>query len=99
MKIKVQSINFDADTSLVEYVQDKANKLSKLYDKIIDGDVFLVFDKAALTENKVSEVKIRIPGKELFAKKQSKTFEEATDNAIEAIQKQLIKVKEKQRDK
>jgi putative sigma-54 modulation protein len=36
-----------------------------------------------------------IPGKELFAKKQCSSFEEAADLACEALRKQVKKEKEK----
>ena len=45
--------------------------------------------------NKVAEIRLEIPGNELFAKKQSKSFEESTDTAIDALIKQIAKVKKK----
>jgi putative sigma-54 modulation protein len=38
---------------------------------------------------------MNVPGIELFAKKQSKSFEESTDEAIEALRRQLLKRKGK----
>ena len=94
MDIKVQSIHFDADKKLVEFVEDKVGKLSQFYDKIIGGEVFLKLESAD-RDNKVAEIKIKIPGKDLFAKKQSKSFEEATDEAVEALRRQINKHKSK----
>ncbi|NND77114.1 MAG: ribosome-associated translation inhibitor RaiA [Flavobacteriales bacterium] len=99
MQIKVHSIHFDADTSLLEFVQEKVNKLDNFYDNIISGEVFLRLDKSDNRENKISEVKISIPGKELFAKKHGKSFEEATDETVEAIRRQILKFKGKQMDR
>lgn len=99
MKVKIQSIHFDADQKLIDFIQDKTNKLSQVYDKIIDGEVILKLDKANETANKVCELKVNVPGKELFAKKQNKTFEEATDLAIEALRGQLVKHKDKTQKK
>ncbi len=59
------------------------------------GEVFLRLDKSEDKANKIAEVKILIPGKELFAKKQCKSFEEATDTAVEALRRQIKKVKGK----
>lgn len=95
MQIKVHSIHFDADISLVNFVEERINKLDHFYDNIIGGEVFLRLDKSDSRENKISEVKISVPGKELFAKKHGKSFEEATDGAIEAIKRQIQKVKGK----
>ena len=56
--------------------------------------------KPEAANNKVSELKVSIPSTEnLFAKKQADTFEEATDLAIDAIKKQLVKFKEKLKSK
>lgn len=97
MKTKVQSIHFDADRKLLQFIEEKVDKLTLFYDHIIDTEVFLRLDKSVTSDNKISEVKINIPGKSLFAKEQCNTFEEATDLAVEAIRRQIIKHKEKQR--
>lgn len=95
MKVRVQSIHFDADQKLLQFVSDKVDKLTQFFDDIIDSEVFLRIDKAHSTENKIAEIRINTPGKTMFAKEQCKTFEEATDNAVEAVRKQMTKHKEK----
>ena len=61
----------------------------------MSGEVFLRVDKANDDSNKVAEIKIKIPGSELFAKKQCASFEEATDLAVDALRKQIQKTKKK----
>jgi putative sigma-54 modulation protein len=95
MSTIVQSIHFDADRDLVNFIESKVGKLSQFYDRIIDSEVYLKVDKNATNENKIAEIKVAIPGKELFAKKQCKTFEEATDLAVEALRRQIRKHKGK----
>jgi putative sigma-54 modulation protein len=95
MKITVHSVHFDADKKLIEFIENKINKVGTKYDDLISGEVFLRIDNSSNNENKVAEVRLTAPGKEMFAKKQCKTFEEATDNAVEAIRKQIAKHKEK----
>jgi putative sigma-54 modulation protein len=97
MRIKVQSIHFDADRKLLGFIQEKVDKLIHFYEDIIDGEVFLRLDKSSSTENKITEIKLNTPGKILFAKEQCKTFEEATDTAVDALRKQITKHKEKLR--
>lgn len=97
MKIQVHSIHFDADVKLVDFIQQKVNKLDQYYDGFIGGEVFLRLDKSDVNENKIAEIKLKVPGKELFAKKQCKSFEEATDLAVEALRRQVKKTKEKQK--
>lgn len=95
MKVKVQSIHFDADQKLIEFVEEKVDKLRQYFDHITDSEVFLRLEKNDSHQNKVAEIKINTPGKILFAKEQSKSFEEATDSAVEALRKQISKHKEK----
>lgn len=95
MDIQVHSVHFTADKKLIDFVNEKVGKLELFYDNIIASEVFLRLDKDQEGENKVAEVKILIPGKELFAKKQCKSFEEAADLAVEALRKQVTKHKEK----
>ncbi len=92
----MHSIHFDADRKLVDFIQKKANKLDTFFDKIIDGEVFLRLDKDETHENKIVEIKMNIPGTQLFAKEKSKSFEAATDEAVEGLRRQLKKYKEKQ---
>ncbi len=94
MKLKVQSIHFNADGKLLEFIQERVDKLHTFYDDIIDGEVILKLQKND-SENKITEIKVNLPGRQLFAKEQSKTFEEATDVAVEALRKQITKHKEK----
>lgn len=95
MDIQVHSVHFTADKKLIDFVNDKVGKLDLFFDHIIAGEVFLRLDKSQEGDNKIAEVKILIPGKELFAKKQCKSFEEAADLAVEALRKQVSKHKEK----
>ncbi len=95
MKLQMHSIRFDADQSLITFIQDKADKLDKFYDRIIDGEVFLRLDKDDQNENKIIELKLNIPGNQLFVKERSRTFEAATDLAVETMKRQLKKYKDK----
>jgi putative sigma-54 modulation protein len=95
MTVKIQSIHFDADKKLLDFIDSKVNKLNTYSNKIIDSEVFLRLDKSSTHENKVAEIKLLVPGNDLFAKRQCRTFEEATDQAVEALRRQLKKQKEK----
>jgi len=97
MDIKISSVHFDADKKLLEFIDKKVNKLVKFYEDIIGAEVFLRLENSQESDNKVAEIRLLVPGYDLFAKKQSKSFEEATDIAIEALRQQILKHKEKQR--
>jgi putative sigma-54 modulation protein len=95
MDIKIHSIHFDADIKLLNFIKSKAEKLVVFYDEIIGTEVFLRLDNSQDLENKVVEIKLTIPGNELFAKRQTRTFEESTDLAVEALRRQISKHKTK----
>jgi len=95
MSTKVHSVHFDADIKLINFIDSKVSKLNQFFDNIVTSEVFLRLDKAQDKSNKIAEVRLLLPGKELFAKKQSKTFEEATDLAVEALRRQVRKYKGK----
>ena len=97
MNVQIHSVRFDADKKLINFVQQKLDKLTLFGEDIVNAEVFLRLDKDQDRENKISEIKLELPGGPLFAKKQSKTFEEATDDVIEALKKQITKHKEKKR--
>ncbi|MEM7548768.1 MAG: ribosome-associated translation inhibitor RaiA [Bacteroidota bacterium] len=99
MKLQMHSIHFDADQKLISFIQKRTDKLETFYDRIIDGEVFLRLEKNVHEGNKVVEIKLNIPGNQFFAKEQSKSFEAATDEAVEALRRQLKKYKEKQLSK
>lgn len=94
----MHAVHFNADHKLIDFVEKKTEKLQKLYDKIIDGEVYLKLDKKESRENKIIEIKLNIAGKQLFAKDQADSFEAATEIVVEALRRQLKKFKEKQLD-
>jgi putative sigma-54 modulation protein len=95
MDFKVNTVHFSADQKLLDYIHGKVKKLEMMADQIIASEVYLRIDKNGEQENKVAEVKILLPGNELFARKQCKSFEEATDSAVHALKKQVEKYKAK----
>lgn len=97
MKLQMHSIRFDADVKLLDFIQKKADKLETFYDRIIDGEVFLRLEKDDSRENKIVEIKLNVPGEQLFAKTKSKSFEAAADESVEALRRQLKKLKEKRK--
>jgi len=99
MKIRVQAIHFNADQKLLDFIQRKVDKLDQYFDQIISGEVYLKLENVEDEANKISEIKLNVPGMTMFAKEQCKTFEEATDLSIESLRKQITKHKDKTRAK
>ena len=95
MNIQIHSIHFDADQKLIDFVNKKVSKLTQYADNILGTEVFLRLNNSSEKDNKLVEIKVNVPGSDLFAKDQSKSFEESVDNVVSALKKQLTKRKEK----
>ena len=97
MRVNINAVHFKADKKLQAFIKEKMDKLTQVYDGVIDGDVHLKVDNNDSRENKIAEIRLSVPGTNLYAKKQSTSFEESTDTAVEALRKQLKRHKEKLR--
>lgn len=97
MQVFTQSVNFNMDKDLKNFIEEKITSLNKFNDRIIDAEVFLKVQKTSEKENKIVEIKLNVPGNDIIVKKNSKTFEEGVSNCTEALKRSLRKLKEKQR--
>ena len=97
MKVNTQSVNFNADGKLIDFIQKRLDKLDMFYDKIISSDVFLKVVNTSSKENKMVEIKVHVPKDRFVVKKRCKTFEEAVDSACDSLERTLVKKKEKPR--
>lgn len=93
MNVKIQSVKFDADKKLVDFVNAKMSKLERFAEDAVSAEVIMKVDKDNDRGNKVVTIKLVVPGDELVADYRSKTFEESVDESIEALKKQLEKYK------
>ena len=95
MKVNTQSVNFNAEGELLDFIQKRMGKLDLFYDRITSADVFLKVINSSAKENKSAEVKIHVPGDVFVVKKKGKSFEEAVDSACESLERKLVKKKKK----
>ena len=93
METQMHSIHFKADEKLLSFIQEKLDKLENYNQHIISAEVFLKLEKDNEKGNKVTEIKLLVQGKELFAKRQCRSFEEAADGAVEALRRQVMREK------
>jgi putative sigma-54 modulation protein len=95
MKIEIQSRDFNAKQDLLDFVNEKVGKLEHFFSDIISSEVVLAIDKSSTNDNKFCEIRLIIPGNDLFAKAQCKSFEEATSETVSALERQIEKHKTK----
>ena len=99
MKININSVHFKADQKLETFITEKVEKLNKLHDGILGAEVALKLENTEAPENKTVDIRMNIRGNDARAGKTAKSFEEATDLAVDALKKQLQKTKEKFQNK
>lgn len=97
MRVNINAVHFKADKKLVAFINEKMEKLTQVYEGVIDSEVSLKLENSELRENKIAEIRVVIPGNNLYVKKKSATFEESADDAIEVLRRQLKRYKEKVR--
>ena len=99
MELRIQSVNFEASDQLKAFAEKKVNKLVKYTDDIIQTEMIMKVVKPDAPNNKEVSVKLNIKNGESFASKSADSFEEAIDLCMEALEKQIIRTKEKKTGK
>lgn len=97
MNIKIESIHFDADQKLLDFISKKFGKLEQYYDRIMKIDVTLKLENSGQVRDKVVEVKVDVPGELIVCKGINKSFEAAVDEVVDVAKRQLIRHKQKAR--
>ena len=95
MKIEIKSIAFSSKQELKNFVYDKVNTLVRFYNQVIGSEIFLRLDNSHTRENKVCQIRLVIPGYDLWASAKSKSFEQATLIVVKALKKQIENLKTK----
>ena len=98
MEVIIQSLGFKAGEELESYISEKLDKL-KPNDHIIRANVTLFLGPDKATPNTYCEIRLEIPGNDLFIKESSPEFEQSVDAAVNKLQTMLRKEKEKQMDR
>jgi putative sigma-54 modulation protein len=97
MNVNIQTVRFDADAKLTEYVNRKLEKLNTFHDRIIKVEVFLKLDNVVhQIKDKVAEISVMVPRQQFFVKASSKSFQESFDEAFDSLVTQIKRKKAKQ---
>lgn len=97
MDIIIQSLGFKAGEGLESYIREKLGKLTP-NDHIVRANVTLFLGPDRATPNTYCEIRLEVPGNDLFIKENSPEFEQSVDEAVNKLQGMLRKSKEKQTD-
>ena len=91
MNVKIQSLHFDADKKLVDFIETRVNKLERFAEDATGADVTLRIDKDHEHGNKLATIIVAVKGPDLLAEGRARSFEEAVDTAIEGLKRQIEK--------
>ncbi|MBS1759095.1 MAG: ribosome-associated translation inhibitor RaiA [Bacteroidetes bacterium] len=96
MNVNIQTVHFSADKKLLDFINQKVQKLSIFSDRIVRINVFLKLDNVIhVVKDKVAEISVHVPRQSFFVKSTSKSFEQSFDEAIDSLLGQMKKNKEK----
>lgn len=96
MEVKIKAIHFDITERLVSFINKKIDKLARRFEAFTEAEISLKVVKPETAMNKEAGIKLIVPDKpDMYASKTADTFEEAVDNCLEALEKQLEKEKTK----
>lgn len=93
----IQSLGFKAGAGLEDFVKEKLSTIK--YDKIVGTEVTLYLASAPDPNNNVCEIKLQIPGNDLFIKKATPHFETSVNECVDVLKLKIGQLKEKQADR
>jgi putative sigma-54 modulation protein len=93
MDIIIQHLGFTSSETLDAFIREKVNALKS--DKIVRANVTLYLASESNPENQVCEIRLEVPGNDLFVKKGSVHFETAVTECVDVLQSQLKKQHDK----
>lgn len=93
MEINVQSVKFDADAKLLEFIEKKLSRIEKFNAGInaLDVTLTLLPDNA----NKCVKIRAHAAGKDLFVEKNANTFEDAVTICADVLKEQISRLKDR----
>ena len=96
MEIRIQSLKFDADQKLLDFVEKKVSKIGKFDDQITGVEVVLsLLEKP---DNKDVKLIVHIPGGSQVIERNAKTFEEAVNDCADAMKEKLTRHTERKNE-
>lgn len=96
MKLNINSVNFEIAERLEKYIKKKTRRYERLLpSEEVIMELRLTVIKPETNLNKQTQIRILGNGPELFAEKTCDTFEQGIDLCLEALDKQLEKLKQR----
>ena len=94
MQLKITARGYKAPDSLKKYIYDKLNRKEKLYHGVMDTDVILSYEK----KTQIAEFKVTLSDKTIIVIERSEDIYKSIELAIDNIERQIKRFKERRRE-
>lgn len=92
----IEPVNFNAKPGLLDEVGQIFDKLLKYNDRIVSADIYLKALNETPKHDKKIEVRLFMPGKDIFVEQDADSFISAAQQAFDRLKILVVKEKEKQ---
>ncbi len=97
MNVQIRTTRFDADSRLIGWIKRRVEKLPSYYPGITTVGVFLRVDNPAhQIKDKVAEIRVHLPHRELFTRHLSKSFQQSFVRAYDSMVESIARTKGRQ---
>lgn len=91
MQLNITARHFKASEALKEFTRKQVLRLKKYYDGIIDAEVILSWEK----QTQIAEIVVKVFGQRLTATEKSEEIHKSITLAVDKLERQIEKYKEK----
>ena len=88
MRVHTEAVQFKADQKLINFIDQRLQKMEHYFDRIIEAHVVLKLENSGQVRDKIAEVRLNVPGETLIVKETQKTFEASINTALDTLKRQ-----------
>lgn len=92
MKIKIQTPEGFNQGRVTAFIRENLSKMEKLY-PVVEANVCLKSERDIAGRNCICEIKLAIPGNDLFAAKREESFDAAAHATLDALKRQIDRLR------
>lgn len=94
MTVNFQYVDVDVSDTLSAFTEEKLNKLANKFEFLISAQVYFKNDGNNHDAGKICNIELSLPGPRIFATSSEQNYEQAVNETISDLTRQLKKRKE-----
>ncbi len=91
MNLTTTARHFEADSELMEHIEERVTRLKRYFDQILNVDVIMAVEKF----RHVAEINVHVNGHDFNAKEESGDMMTSIDKATKSLERQIKKFKQR----